>query len=245
MKLRRSLQAASDKIKDNFKGIILFIVSLCLIFAALLAGFIYRPSPAETPCRDIPEGTVVIALAFTHAGKDFNSGKYLPGEANKMIKQKLEECADRFSIVLTQKAVSDALDDENRLKNGVIVVQMHKDNAINVRTLEALCCAVERLSDYPEDINIGLIAHDKQYKRARRALEAVLKQKKTGAKIVDIHLGKTPYQDDASYRPWCWAARELFLAKPVQRLRAALGCFECSSAVAIPEKLPYVDPKER
>jgi hypothetical protein len=114
---------------------------------------------------------------------------------------------------------------------------MHKDTPVNVRTLEAVCCAFERLKDYPENLTIGLIAHDKHFKRSRQVLEAVLKDRKPGARRVDIHLGKTPYQDDAFYRPWCWALRELLVARPIQYLLIKMGCFRCSGAVSIPDRL--------
>jgi hypothetical protein len=231
------MHVRSDKMKNFRKKIPLLIVCLFLLFMAIIGSSVYWPSPVETPCHDIPEGTVVIALAFKHAGKDMETGKYLPGKANERINEKLEECAGRFRIILTQKAVSDALENENKLKNGVPIEEMHKDTVVDVRTLGAVCCAIERLKDYPENLTIGLIAHDKHFKRSRQALEAVLRDMKPAARIVDIHLGKTSHQDDAFYRPWCWAARELLLAWPAQHLLTKLGCFQCSDKVAILDKL--------
>jgi hypothetical protein len=230
------MKIGSDKMKKIRKRMFRFIISGCIVLIAIAGGLAYWPSPTETPCHAIPEGTVVIAPAFDHAGKDPVTNNYVPGPANRRIAEKLEECAGRFRIVLTQKAVSDALENGNRLKNGVPVEQMHIDNQVNVRTLQAVCCAIERLKDYPENLTIGLIAHDKHFMRSRQALEAVLHGMKPAARIVDIHLGKTPYQDDAFYRPWCWALRELGVI-PLQYLQVKLGCFRCSDAVSTSDRL--------
>lgn len=231
------MKTGSDKMKKLRKRIFRFIISCCIVLIAIAGCLAYWPSPPETPCHAIPAGTVVIAPAFEHLGKDPVTNSYVPGAANKRIAEKLEECAERFRIVLTQKAVSDALANENKLKSGVPVEQMHIDNQVNVRTLEAVCCAIERLKDYPENLTIALIAHDKHFMRSRQALEAVLRDMKPAARIVDIHLGKTPYQDDAFYRHWCWAFRELGVI-PLQSLQVKLECFRCSGAVSIPGRLP-------
>ena len=135
--------------------------------------------------------------------------------------------------MLTQQAISDALENENKLRNGAPVNRC-TDNEVNVRTLEAVCCAIERLKDYRENLTIGLIAHDKHYQRSRQALEAVLKDKKPGARLVDIHIGKTPYQDDTFYRPWWWAIRELG-AIPLAVSASQIGMFSVSGrSVEVP-----------
>jgi hypothetical protein len=178
---------------------------------------------------------VVIAPAFKNLGRNPITGKYCPGIANARIAQKLEECADRFQLVLTQKAVSDALQDHEMLPDGTPVVQMHEDNDRAVGTLGGLYCAIERLEGFPQTTRLGLIAHDKHLARARQALEAVIAEKFPNAESVDIHLGQTPYQDDSPFRPWEWAAREM-LTRPIQSLQILKGRvwgFSCSENVKI------------
>lgn len=196
---------------------------------------LYWPSHPETQCGDIPEGIVVIVPAFWHLGKDPHTGRYVPGAANERIAEKLEACASRFRLVLTQKAVSDALENEEMLHDGTPVKQMHRDNATAAGTLEALTCAVERLGDLAPTPRVGLVAHDKHLARSHQALKAVLEARFPNREIVDIHLGKTPYQDDAASRPWQWAGREL-LARPIQSLQILKGRafgFGCSKEIEI------------
>ena len=92
-------------------------------------------------CADIPKGSVVFATAFLNLGE--KNGTIIPGQANIQMANKLEECADRFSMVLTQKAVSDALANPNALGNGTPVFQIHDQNPnIEVRTFAAFRCAL-------------------------------------------------------------------------------------------------------
>jgi hypothetical protein len=223
---------------------VLCIVAGVVVFTSITVAA-YSPSPGETTCRDIPRGTVAIALAFTPAGKNDTTRRYIPGDANAHIAAKLEQCADRFRLVLTQKAVSDALDNERALANGIPVEQMHIDNVRNVRTWEAICCAVERLEQFSLDVTLGLIAHDKHMRRVGHALDEVLEKTRPGTPVVAIHLGKTPYQSGAFYLPWWWAARDLLFAWPYQLWRARRGDLECSSDVVVPEELVPVDPDTR
>ncbi len=94
--------------------------------------------------------------------------------------------------MLTQKAVSNALDKSTALHDGTPVEQMHKHTRKPVRTLEALYCAVERIENLSETTHIGLIAHPKHHYLSRQALEAVLKGKVPTENIIDIHPGKLP-----------------------------------------------------
>ena len=228
--------------EDNlvFRDVLIriFVVGIVGIVVAFFC-LLYWPSHPETQCGDIPEGIVVIVPAFRNLGKNPDTGKYLPGVANERIAEKLEECASRFRLVLTQSAVSDALENEEMLRDGTPVEQMHKDNAKAAGTLEALYCAVERLGDFPQTTRVGLVAHDKHLARSHQALEAVIEAKFPNAEIVDIHLGETPYQDDAASRPWEWAGREL-LTRPMQSLQILKGrvfSFDCSEEIEILEKL--------
>ena len=61
----------------------------------------------QTPCKDIPPNSIVFALGFLYLGE--KDGVIIPGQANAQLAQVLERCADRFSLVLTQKAISDTL----------------------------------------------------------------------------------------------------------------------------------------
>ena len=224
-------------------GVVVVLSLYTVVF--FLGAFAYWPSPHETPCAAIPEGTVAIAVAFTPAGKNGTTGKYIPGGANVRIAAKLEQCADRFQLVLTQKAVSDALDNEKALRDGTPVEQMHIDNERNVRTWEAISCAVDRLEQFPPDVPLGLVAHDKHLGRARHALEAVLEKRRPGAPVVAIHLGETPYQSGAFYLPWWWAARELLFAWPSQYWLVHRGALECSGDVAISDPLMPVESGQK
>ena len=119
----------------------LLAVLIGLSFVGEMAAVVwlrYSASPPETDCRDIPSGTVVLAPAFWNLGRNASTGRYWPGRANQRIARKLEACADRFSLVLTQQAVSDALAVPDKLSNGTPVWSMHADVPRYVSTLEAL-----------------------------------------------------------------------------------------------------------
>lgn len=159
----------------------------------------YRRAPDETPCEEIPGDSVVLAPAFLHLGE--RGGRILPGKANAQIAQKLQQCAERFSVVLTQKAVSDALPNPEELRDGTPVLQMHRhDPRVGVRTFAALRCALQRLAELPD--RVVLLAQPKHLNRARLDLRALY----DGA-IVELHLGEALYQDDRLHRPLQWAAK--------------------------------------
>jgi hypothetical protein len=157
-----------------------------------------RP-PDETPCEEIPEGSIVFAPAFLHLG--VQAGRMLPGQANAQIAEKLKRCAHRFSLVLTQKAVSDALNPAGELPDGTPVLQMHRhDPKIDVRTFAALRCALRRFETAPD--RIVLLAHPRHLKRTRMDLRALY-----DGEIVELHLGKVYYQDESPFRPLQWAIK--------------------------------------
>ncbi len=187
------------------------IAALATLASMLVVYLRFAPSPPETPCPSIPPGTIVLAPAFSNLGQAPN-GKLLPGAANERIAQRLEECAERFDLVLTQKAVSDALLHGDRLQNGAPVAQMHQHSAYYVGTLEALVCAVERLkASYPHTTAVALMAHDKHVARCRQALQSVLAAlwPEPRPAVLVIHLGRVPYQNLARHTPWLWAASEV------------------------------------
>jgi hypothetical protein len=163
----------------------------------------------QTPCKDIPKDSVVFALGFLHLGE--NAGVIMPGQANIQIAQMLEQYADRFSLVLTQKAVSDALADPNALRDGTPVLQMHRhDPRVPVRTLAALRCALARFVEMPE--RIVLLAHPRHLRRALMDLEALYE-----GQIILLHPGETTHPNQHWSYPLRWTVKNA-LAWPVDYL---------------------------
>lgn len=161
------------------------------------------------PYQDIPKNSVVFALGFLHLGE--KDGTILPGQANIQLAQVLESCADRFSLVLTQKAISDALANPRALQDGTPVLQMHRhDSNIPVRTLAALRCALGRFAEVPE--SIVLLAHPRHRRRALMDLKALYE-----GRIIVLHLGETVYPSEHWLYPIRWARKNL-LAWPVDYL---------------------------
>jgi len=176
-------------------------IILVLLGGGLFAviWLIFRTPSEETPCEDIPKDSVIFATAFLNLGEE--GGVITPGQANVQMAEKLEECADRFSLVLTQKAVSDALVNPEVLGDGTPVLQMHDHNPnVEVRTFAALKCALERFESEPD--RIVLMAHPEHHNRALMDLKALY-----GGEIVQLHLGDVFYEDDHWSRPLRWAWR--------------------------------------
>lgn len=160
----------------------------------------------QTPCKDIPKNSVVFALGFLHLGE--KDSTIIPGEANVQLARELERCADRFSLVLTQKAISDALANPQALHDGTPVLQMHRhDPKITVRTLAALRCALGRFTQVPECI--VLLAHPRHIKRALMDLKALYK-----GRSIALHPGEVVYPGKHWTYPIRWACKNL-LAWPV------------------------------
>ena len=124
-----------DKIRrfmERRKILLIIILLICVLLACILS--IYGQPPAKTSCDDIPPNSVVFAPAFLHLG--VKNKVIVPGKAAEQIAEQLEECADRFSVVLTQKAISNALYNPKALNDGTPVFQMHRhDPDIEVCTL--------------------------------------------------------------------------------------------------------------
>jgi hypothetical protein len=170
------------------------------LFVAIWA--IYRKPFDETRCEDVPEGSVAFAPAFLDLGR--GNGGIIPGKANIQIANKLEECATRFSLVLTQKGVSDALANPSSLGDGTPVEQMHRhDPNIEVRTFAALKCALTRFRSVPK--RLVLIAHPKHHKRVLMDLRALY-----AGEIIELRLGDVYYEDDHWSRPFRWAWKNAF-----------------------------------
>jgi hypothetical protein len=163
----------------------------------------------QTPCQDIPKDSVVFALGFLHLGE--KDGALIPGQANVQLAQTLERCADRFSLVLTQKAISDALVNPQALQDGTPVLQMHRhDPRITVRTLAALRCALGRFTEAPDCI--VLLAHPRHLRRALMDLKALY-----GGKIIMLPPDKSAYPSKHWSYPIRWTCKNL-LAWPVDYL---------------------------
>lgn len=154
-----------------------------------------------TRCEDIPANSVVFALGFLHLGE--KDGTIIPGQANVQLAQALERYAGRFSLVLTQKAISDALANPRTLQDGTPVLQMHRhDSNIPVRTLAALRYALGRFAEVPECI--VLLAHPRHCRRALMGLKALY-----GGKIVVLHPGEAVYPSKHWIYPIRWACKNL------------------------------------
>ena len=176
---------------------------LALVGGGLLVAIwvIYRRPFDETPCEDIPEGSVAFAPAFLNLGE--RNGVIISGKTNIQIAKKLEQCAGRFSLVLTQKAISDALANPSALADGTPVEQMHRhDPNIEVRTFAALKCALVRFRSVPK--RLVLIAHPKHHKRVLMDLRALY-----AGEIIELRLGDVYYEDDHWSRPFRWARKNM------------------------------------
>jgi hypothetical protein len=149
----------------------------------------------EAPNPNTQKNCVVFALGFLHRGEQ--DGTIMPGEANTQLAQVLERCADTFSLVLTQRAISEALANPRALHDGTPVLQMHRhDLQVPVRTLAALMCGLERLSVMPD--HIVLLAHPRHLCRALMDLKALY-----NGEILVLCPGKVVYPG----KHWAWPAR--------------------------------------
>jgi hypothetical protein len=153
----------------------------------------------------ISQGSVALALAFLNLGPERPGdpdSPLIPGRANEQIAQTLEELSSRLAFVLTQKAVSDALTDPHRLRDGPPVFQMHRHCQVEVRTFAALRCALDRL---PEGgpASLVLIAHADQMPRARIALEALAGP----AKLTCVSPSPVEYLHAGQGRPFSWRVK--------------------------------------
>lgn len=191
------------------KMLIIFSSIICLLGLLLFIFYLFVKDeialinalvPPETPCKDIPPGSIVFAPAFDNLGQDVN-GKYRPGKANEMLAEKLEACADRFKLVMTQKAVSDALSNPEKLSNGVPVYQMHQDGCGYINTMQAFQCALARFEKPPEQI--VLLAHPRHIERAFFVLSSLY----PANQIIKMHPGQTVYEDESWWRAYRWALK--------------------------------------
>jgi hypothetical protein len=156
--------------------------------------------------EDASADCVAFALGFLHLGE--KNGTIIPGQANVQLAQMLERCARWFNLVLTQKAISDALEDPRALRNGTPVLQMHRhDPRFPVRTLAALGCALGRFTEMPA--RIVLLAHPRHHRRALMDLQALY-----DGDIVVLYPGRVVYPEKHWSYPLRWMIKSL-LAWPV------------------------------
>ena len=231
--------------------IILGVVVSIVMVSAIWFGYFYQPNAQETRCDEIPTGSVVLVSGFEYyLGPN---GNLMPGDGNQFLAQKLVDCSHRFSAVITQQAILEALVSLGVLSgeklNGVVPVHlMHEHRPdVPVRTLQSLRCAVARLSPVPDELVI--LAHDKHQMRAVQDLRSIF----DGA-IIEWRVTDAPYANEKLLNPFYWAVRELFIARPAEAfLRWAgqrphlstltkmsvtlLGGFDCPTRVKIKQKI--------
>lgn len=206
------------------------LLGLVLSALALPGWFAYGAAPSHVErIPTIPEQSVVLALGFWHLGED-TEGRIIPGDANRYLADWLERHADSIRVVLTQKAIADALSNPTRLSNGTPVLQMHKHHAASpVRTLEALQLALERLTKRPP--HLVLLAHHLHVARARADLQVLAPD----AAIIVPDTGMVPYWDAHYLNPMLWACYELYLARPADGVRRRWPLHAPLEAVRLPK----------
>lgn len=189
--------------------------SLAVIAVARAVHFAFfcRVFPEEATCSDFPPGSVVLALGFEYLGE--TNGLIQPGPGNLALARQLALCAGRFALMVTQKAISDAMQQEGLLVDGKLlgkipVRQMHPHQpGATVRTLQALESALDELQPLPE--SLVLLAHDKQIERAFWDLSSLYP-----GKIILWKMNNVPYSRPDWVSPLRWAFRELYLARPAE-----------------------------
>ena len=195
---------------------------------------------------------IVFAPGFSPDGRlnavqppKINQPVIQPGKANEELADFLYKNRHCFSVILTQRAISDVWllnnlmsysQTDNRITEGdygvlkdsdTRVYQMHRDDPqITVRTFEALCCGLGRLEN-TQNREIVLVAHDAHYERAFFDLSSM----HSPDKIVDPGLRNISYPD--SMGPLGWSMREIFVRPVEVRNSWNLPC-ECQTAVALP-----------
>jgi hypothetical protein len=163
------------------------------ILAHLRVAYLARHNP-RTECTAIPEHSVVFAPAFLNLGTE--NGEFKADQSNTQLRDRLEECASRIALVVTQKAVSDTLSTKNYLADGTPVMQMHRDvESIDVKTLAALKAAIDRFDNLPTQI--VLIAHPEQVDRAAMDLRALY-----GGSVLKVYPGPVLYPNLAKALIW-------------------------------------------
>ncbi len=168
-----------------------------------------------------------------------------PGKANEELAAYLFENRNCFSVILTQRAISDVWLENSKmtypkkdnlteasyglLEDSVTkVFQMHKDNqGISVRTFEALRCALNRLRNHQDKQRI-LVVHDAHYWRAYFDLSSMHSPKK----IVNPNIRGVSYPGSKSPFVWsiwdsCARLRDVYMSRNTS--------VKCQTDVELPE----------
>jgi hypothetical protein len=194
---------------------VIFLLLLA-VYQVIQFAYFHKVFADEMTCEEIPRDSVVLALAFEHLGE--KNGVITPGEANMEIVEQLEKCTDRFSLILTQKAVSDAMIRLGKVQNGLFMgtvklEQMHEHHPKQrIRTLKALQLAIRKLDPLPPALI--LVAHDKQIERALMDLRILY----DGNIILWKH-NRYAYARKGILQPILWAYREICIARPIEGIQ--------------------------
>ena len=193
--------------------VILDLLAIVLLVRAFYFAYFYQVFMTETKCEDIPQGSTVLALGFEHLGE--TNGVIQPGMGNVEIARQLAACADHLALVVTQKAISDAMEQEGLLEDEMLLgkvyvrqMHSHQTNA-PVHTFQALQIAVKNLAPLPD--TLVLMAHDKQIERAIADLKTIYP-----GQIIPWKQNGIAYSNSGWLLPLRWAMRELYLARPVE-----------------------------
>ena len=190
---------------------------LVMVLSQIISfAYFHRVFQKELTCTDLPPGSVVLALGFEHLGE--RNGVIRPGAANLALAHALADCTERCSLVLTQKAVSDALLQESLLPDGklmgkVPVQLMHPHQPGKpVRTLQALQLALQEL--HPMPAALVLMAHDKQIERAAMDLRLLYH-----GTLMLWGRNNMPYAHPGFLQPLRWSIREIGIARPLEGMQ--------------------------
>jgi hypothetical protein len=227
---------------------IFLIVIACIFFLSLVwavgYGYLYKPfltnrRQSANQCDGIPKNSVALALGFTDNGRIEKT--IIPGDANTALAGYIAAHNRCFSMVLTQQSIIAALTggkeivaDESVFYLGQTPVYlMHRhDPSVEVRTLEALRYALNRLAFQPE--HIVLIAHDKHFLRAYLDLRSIY----PADQIINPYLAGIPYQNPNPFNAFFWSWRE-FIAIPFDWIRCSMVLSD--QTMELQEKIPPPD----
>jgi len=224
---------------------------VCFYYNQIFYNQILWSSVDNPPLECGSNRYIVFAPGFNHDGRcDVSSPTEVdkpvinPGIANEKLAAYLFKNRKCFSVILTQRAISDVWLKNSKMtypetgnlteaSYGLLkdsetkVYQMHKDDPdIPVRTFEALQCALNRLRNH-QDKQIVLVAHEAHYWRAYFDLSSM----HSATKIVNPNIRETPYPE--SMGPLIWSIRDFFAR--LRDVRKSRGdSMSCRPDIALP-----------
>lgn len=223
---------------------------LCVVLPIAIVYYLLAPwlfwlgvDAEEWKCGE--EAYVGLALGFWYDGEIDNAVPapirepvIEPGKGNENLARWLSDHAGCLSAVYTQRAISDVWLGGKTLSyadphatergfgvldvSGLKVYQMHShDPQAEVRTFEALRCALDRVGSYSG--KILLVAHSDHFERAFDNLATMFPE----ARIVNPMIRGSPYPDAKNTIQWAiWnagaRAKDLFAGSPNCRPEVAL-----------------------